>query len=100
MKNLTLYKVVNPAKGHEIFKDCIGKSPVLFLTISKDPTSNVCLTFRTGPVSDMMKFFDEPFVAADFNENEIEEVLDEDPFDFWYDDKFIYTRLKTDARLF
>ena len=95
MKNLTLYKVINPAKGHEIFKDCIGISPGLFMTIIEDPTSNVCLKFRSGPSPKIsnMKFVDKPFVLDDFKENEVEEVLDEDFRDFWNDDKFIYTKL-------
>lgn len=96
MKNLTLYKVVNPVPKHEIYKNCIGISPGLFMTIYSDPSYNVCLKFRSGvsPKLSNVKFVDKPFVTDDFNESEVEEVVDENIEDFWNDDKFIYSKLE------
>lgn len=88
MNDLSLYKVNNPNPGHEDFLNCIGISSLLLSSMAGNPNTKL-LKFRTDPGCRFYK----PFIADDFDLQEIEEVTNESVERFWIDDEFVYDDL-------
>lgn len=88
MNDLSLYKVTNPKPGHEDFLDCIGISSLLFSSINGNPDTKL-LKFRTA----MGYKFYKPFIAEDFDLQELEEITNKSVKRFWIDDEFVYENL-------
>ena len=82
----SIYKVTNPTKEHEMFRDCLCCSSGLFKSAVANPAEYTCVKFR---VSNEVK---DAFLSFDFNDSELEFVTDYDP-DYWKSDKYVYPEL-------
>lgn len=88
MYDLSLYKVTSPKSGHKDFLNCIGISSLLFSSIAGNPDT-ILLKFRVAPG---YKFY-KPFIADDFDLQELEEVTNKSVKRFWVDNEFVYNGL-------
>lgn len=82
----SIYKVTNPTKEHEMFRDCLCSSSGLFKSAVANPEEYTCVKFR---ISNNVK---DAFISFDFKDSELTLVKDYDP-NYWESECYVYPEL-------
>lgn len=82
----SIYKVKNPSKEHEMFRNCLCCSSGLFKSAVANPKEYTCVKFRVS------KEVKDAFISFDFKDSELELVKDYDP-SYWISDEYVYPEL-------